>query len=172
MPFIARWPGKIPAGTVSDQLVSNIDLLTTMAALTEQGLKDDEGPDSYDIMPALTGETDDQIRDHLAIAAFRKSHLSLRDGDWMYIPAQAGGGFSSPKVGTHGFGGHAALHFAGQTNSDMAHGRVKPDAPKAQLYNLKSDPYQAENVIEQNPEIANRLKRRLAAIQAARKTRP
>ena len=172
VPFIARWPGKIPAGTVSDQLVSNIDLLTTMAALTEQELKDDEGPDSYDIMPALTGETDDQIRDHLAIAAFRKSHLSLRDGDWMYIPAKAGGGFSSPKVGTHGFGGHAALHFAGQTNSDMAHGRVKPDAPKAQLYNLKSDPYQAENVIEQNPEIANRLKRRLAAIQAARKTRP
>ena len=68
------------------------------------GIEGRRGPDSYDIMPALTGETDDQILDHLAIAAFRKSHLSLRDGDWMYI-AQAGEA-SSFKVGTHGFGGY------------------------------------------------------------------
>ena len=55
VPFIVRWPGKTPAASVSDQLVSNVDLLATMAALTEQKLEDDEGPDSFNILPALTG---------------------------------------------------------------------------------------------------------------------
>ena len=65
VPFIARWPGNIPAGTVSDQLVSNVDLLATLAALTNQPLQKNEGPDSFDILPALVGEPEKQIRDHL-----------------------------------------------------------------------------------------------------------
>tara|TARA_B100001123_G_scaffold450414_1_gene620983 strand:+ start:396 stop:752 length:357 start_codon:yes stop_codon:yes gene_type:complete len=57
VPFIARWPGKIPAGSVSDQLVSNIDLVATLAALTGYELKDGEGPDSFNLLPVLTGDT-------------------------------------------------------------------------------------------------------------------
>lgn len=51
VPFIARWPGKIPAGSVSDQLISNVDLLATMAALTDQSLSEQEGPDSFTFYP-------------------------------------------------------------------------------------------------------------------------
>ncbi len=171
VPFIARWPGKIPAGSVSDQLISNVDLLASLAALTDQKLQKGEGPDSFNILPALTGEPKKSIRDHLVLAAFRKTHLSLRDGDWMYISAQSGGGFSSPDVGTHGFGGFPALHFAGEVNSDMENGKIKPDAPTAQLYNLKTDPYQAVNVIRENPEIAQAMRERLAKIREAKGTR-
>ncbi len=171
VPFIARWPGKIPAGTVSDELVSNVDLMATLAALTDQRLKGGEGPDSFNILPALTDEPKKPIRDHLVLSALRETHLSLREGDWMYIPAQAGGGFGSPKVGTHAFGGFPALQFAGQKNSDMENGTIKPGAPDAQLYNLKSDLQQTKNVIRDHPEIAEAMKRRLAEIRAANGTR-
>ncbi len=42
VPFIARWPGRIKAGTESSQLICNVDLLATMAALTGYELKADE----------------------------------------------------------------------------------------------------------------------------------
>ena len=171
VPFIARWPGNIPAGSVSDQLVSNVDLIATLAALTNQELNDNEGPDSFNILPALTGQPKKPIRDHLVLSAFRKTHLSLRDGDWMYIPAQAGGGFSSPELGTHGFGGFPAVDFAGQKNSDMENGNIKPEAPKEQLYNLRKDFRQTNNVIRDHPEIAEAMKRRLDEIREANGTR-
>ncbi len=172
VPFIARWPGQIPAGSTSDQLVSNIDLSATLAALTGEKLATDEAPDSFNILPALTGNPSDPIREHLALAAFRKTHLSLREGDWMFIPNQAGGGFSAKNVGDHGFGGPPAIHFSGQVNSDMADGALKPDAPAEQLYNLSSDLRQSRNVIREYPEIARAMKKRLAAIVSAEGTRP
>lgn len=171
VPFIARWPGKIEAGSVSNQLVSSIDLLATMSALTNQELKDGEGIDSFNILPALTGDIARPVRDHLVLAAFRKTHLSLRAGDWMYISGPAGGGFSSPEVGTHGFGGYPALHFAGQENSNMVNGERKSDAPEQQLYNLRTDPYQIQNVILEHPVIAKTMQEHLAAIQSGNGTR-
>jgi hypothetical protein len=89
----------------------------------------------------------------------------------MYIPNQAGGGFSAKNVGDHGFGGPPAIHFAGETNSDMADGALKPDAPKEQLYNLRTDLSQSTNVIREHPEIAQAMKKRLAEIRAAKGTR-
>jgi arylsulfatase A-like enzyme len=171
IPFIARWPGKIPAGSVSDQLVSNVDLMATLAAVTGRELQDGEAPDSFNILSALTGDTSKAVRDHLVLAPLRETHLSLRAGDWMYIGAQAGGGFSSPHAGTHLFGGPQAIHFAGEVNSDLENGKVKLDAPKEQLYNLKTDPYQATNVIRDYPVIAQSMHKRLASIQAAKGTR-
>jgi hypothetical protein len=89
----------------------------------------------------------------------------------MYIPAQAGGGFSSPELGTHPFGGPAAIHFTDETNNDMADGKLKLDAPKEQLYNLRTDLAQSTNVIREHPEIAQAMKQRLAEIRAANGTR-
>jgi arylsulfatase A-like enzyme len=171
VPFIARWPGKIPAGSVSDQLVSNVDLMATLAAVTGRELQEGEAPDSFNILPALTSDTSVRVRDHLVLAPQKRTHLSLRAGDWMYISAQAGGGFTSPHAGTHLFGGPAAIHFAGEVNSDLENGKVKTDAPKEQLYNLRADPYQATNVIRDNPVIAQTMREHLASIQASNGTR-
>ena len=65
----------------------------------------------------------------------------------MYISKSGGGGFSNTEVGTHAFGGYPALHFSGQVNSDMENGKLKEGAPKEQLYNLRSDSCQGQNVI-------------------------
>ncbi len=172
VPFIARWPGKIPAGAVSEQLISNVDMLATLAALTGYQLKAGEGPDSYNVLPALSGSPDNAIRDHLVLAAKEQSHLSLRSGKWMYIGAQGGGGFGGKKFGSNNLGDTIAVEMTGQKNSDIKNGRIKPGAPPEQLYNLKTDLYQRENVIREHPGIARRMKKQLEELQQKPQTRP
>ena len=172
VPFIARWPKRIKAGSESSQLICNIDLLSTMASLTGQKLEAEDGPDSFNILPALTSDPEKPIRDHLVLGAGKSTHLAIRHGDWVLITGKGGGGFNSPKVGSHGFGGPAALQFAEQTNSDIENGKFKKGTPAAQLYNLAKDPAQSQNVILEHPEIAAKIRKHLAAIKAEKSTRP
>lgn len=160
VPFIVRWPGKVPAGKNSDVLASNIDLLATIAALVDQEELAKEALDSYNMLPAILGEKG-PIRESLVIAADSRKHLSIRKGPWMYIPAQGGGGFLSNKVGVHTFGGPAAIEFANQKNSDIIDGEIRKDAPPAQLYNLETDPGQMNNVYQEYPKIVDELSKLL-----------
>jgi arylsulfatase A len=172
VPLIARWPGRIEAGSTSDQLVCNVDLLATFAALTGKKLAAGEGPDSFNMLPALTGEPIKPIRGHLVLGARQGSHLALRQGQWVYIGAKGGGGFTGSKPGQHALGGPAALKFAGQVNSDVVNGKIKRGAPPAQLYNLASDPSQGKNVIRMHAELAKKLAEQLKKIRASKMTRP
>jgi len=43
-------------------------------------------------------------------------------------------------------------------NSDIENGRIKPDAPKEQLYDLEADLSQSRNVILEHPELTNKMK--------------
>lgn len=157
VPFITHWPGKIKAGQVSNQLICNVDLLASFAALTEQSLDENQGIDSKNMLDAILGTTDMQIRDEVLLAPLKKSHLSVRKGKWMYIGAKGGGGFSSGKHGAHAFGGPKAIEFAGEKNSDIENGKIKKDAPPAQLYNLEIDPYQTVNVYNDFPEVVTKM---------------
>jgi len=157
VPFIARWPRRIEAGSTSDELISNIDLFATMAALTGVETKKGQGRDSVNIMPALTGDPEKPLREHLVLAPFKPTHLSIRKGKWMYIGAQAGGGFTAPKRGAHAFGGPGAITYAGRKNSDIEDGKVRPDAPPAQLYDLEADLAQTTNVYREHPDVVREL---------------
>jgi arylsulfatase A len=163
VPFIARWPKKIAAGSVSNDLVCQIDMLATLAELI--GSKT-TAPDSINLLPAIIGNPEKPLRDHLVIAPSKKSNLAIREGKWIYIGAKGGGGFSNNKVGEHALGGPAALKFANQANSDVVDGEFKADAPSEQLYDLSSDLSQSRNLINDHPEIAARLKARLVEIQS------
>ncbi len=165
VPFIARWPDKIESGSVSDQLISNIDLMATLATLTDQTLNPNEGPDSFDILPALISNDQEPVREHLVQMASRKTHLALRSGNWVYITAKGGGGFSGTRPGEHLLGGPAALKFAGQVNSDIEDGRIKKGGSSAQLYNLKLDPSQRKNVIRKFPVRARLMRFKLEEIR-------
>jgi len=164
VPFIARWPGKIEASSVSDQLLCHIDLLATFAAMTGSDVK---APDSINILPTLTGNPEKTLRTELVLAPHKATNLALRDGDWIYIGARGGGGFGGANPGDHALGGGGALKFTGEVNSDFANGKLKPDAPEQQLYNIADDPRQTKNVIRQHPEIAQRMAEKLASIQQA-----
>src|SRR5690606_34266831 len=53
VPFIIRWPGVVSAGTVSNQLVSQVDLMATFAAIAQYKLPPSAAEDSYNILPLL-----------------------------------------------------------------------------------------------------------------------
>jgi len=158
VPFIAKWPGKIEAGNISNQLICNVDMLATFMAITGQDPNSLENLDSQNILPTMVGDPKDPIRKELLLAARQPSHLSLRRGDWIYIPAQGSGGFKGSKPNHHAWGGPAAVALVGGINSDMKEGKIIDDAPLAQMYNLESDPNQKYNVYGQFPEIETEMK--------------
>ena len=173
IPFIIRWPGKVKPGSVSDQLISsNVDMVATFSALFNRKLKKGEAVDSYNVLPIFLGETKEEIRPEMLIAPNDLTNIGLRKGDWMYISAQGGGGFQAKYRGMHDFGGPAATVFTKEQNSDIENGKIKDDAPLAQLYNVEQDPTEKINVYNDHPEIVEELKQRIEEIRNSEQTRP
>lgn len=164
VPFIARWPGKIEAGTVSDQLLCSVDLMASFAALTEQELEDPK--DSINMLPALTGDPEKALRTEMFMTPNKQSHMALRRGKWMFIPAKSDGGFSGSKPSQHAWGGAAVTTLVGTPNSDIANGKIKAGAPPAQLFDLEADVNQTKNLYYDNLDTANEM---AEAIKKARK---
>jgi len=157
VPFIAWWPGKIEAGTVSDQLLSNVDLLSTFAEVAGRELSEDERKDSINMLPALTGNPDEALRTELIITPNKPSHAAIRKGQWMYIPAQNDGGFKGSKPSQHAWGGPAVTKLVGTPNSDIENGKIKKGAPRGQLYDLEADMNQTKNLFTENPEVVKEM---------------
>ncbi len=167
VPLIARWPGHIPAGTHSDALISQVDLLATFAAAAGASVPEGEAQDSLDQLATLVGDPVRPVREQLIVSPNRPSHLVLRRRQWAYLSARGEGGFGQKNVGDHCFGGAAVFPFTGQENSDFADGRLLPDAPPGQLYDLSRDPGQALNVYDRHPEVVAELEAVLAEYRAA-----
>ena len=147
MPFIVRWPGRTPKGTVNHQTISFVDMLATFAAVVDKPLGDGEGPDSFNVLPAFLDPNAQPIRNSLALEA-SSGTMMVRMGQWKLINALGSGGFSQPR-------------------------RVKPasDGPQGQLYDLSTDPAESTNLYTQHPEIVAKLSRELNRIQQAQRTR-
>jgi arylsulfatase A-like enzyme len=89
VPFIARWPGRVPAGKVSSELVCQVDLLATAAALTGRPLPPTAAPDSFDLSPALFAERPARpARDHLVMHS-GGAWLAVRKGSLVLVPSRA-----------------------------------------------------------------------------------
>lgn len=170
VPFILRLPGYVSAGSVCNELVSHIDLTATLAAAVGGKLGPDEAPDSLDASATWFATPSRSTRDFVVLAPFQQSHLSLREANWIYIPAQGGGGWTA-EAG-HLLGGPAALKFAEEENSDVVDGAIRRDAPSTQLYDLRADPSQRSNVVQQYPEIAKRMSDKLARIKSESRSVP
>ena len=91
MPFIARWPGRIQAGSVSGQTICFTDMLATFAAVVDAELPPDAGPDSFDILPVLLGKQPETkpIRGPLVIPA-QRGMMSIRSGRWKLLAVVTG----------------------------------------------------------------------------------
>ena len=172
IPFIIRWPGKGSPGDTSSQLISLVDLPATFAALTGATLTPGDAPDSVNVLRAFDGTATAQIRDSLVLAPNKKTNLAIRQGPWVYIGAKGGGGWTESSPGDHLLGGPGALAFTGEQNSDIQGSKFKADAPKAQLYDLATDPSQTTNVIRRHPEVATQMKTLLDHIIADGQSAP
>ena len=83
VPFIVRWPGTVPTNTLSSALISQTDLLASLAALVGQPLPTDAGPDSENVLPALLGQS--PIGRTIFVGQNNRSNpRSLRQGNWKY----------------------------------------------------------------------------------------
>ncbi|MEN9404394.1 MAG: hypothetical protein RL091_3097 [Verrucomicrobiota bacterium] len=147
IPFIARWPGKVQTG-VDDRMIGLNDLLATCAALVGQKLPADAGRDSLDQSRVLLGETSPPVRTEIVGQGISNT-LTLRSGDWKFIPA-------SPQQQVSGMGAGADPHDRRWTASI-----VREDA----LYNLAEDPAETVNLATREPARLAALRARLDAIK-------
>ena len=167
VPFIARWPGKIEPGTKSNQLICNVDMLATFMAVTGQDPNTLEKKDSVNVLPALLDDPEEQIRKELVLSPHKSTHLAVRKGKWMYIGARGSGGFTGSKPSDHAWGGPPAAAFVGSVNSDIENGRIKEDAPPAQLYDLEADVNQTQNLYKEYPEVVKEMSASARGLRAA-----
>ena len=145
VPFIARWPGQIDPGT-SDALLSQVDLMASLAALAGVALADSVAPDSRDLHGALLG-TSAEGRDHLVEHAAGGT-LSLVKPPWKYIEPSD------------------RRPFNANANIEMG------NAPHPQLYNLANDLGEQHNLADEHPEIVEEMSALLQQIKAAGSSRP
>ncbi len=151
-PFLARWPGRIKAGSASGELICLVDMLATFAAVAGRDLPNDAGPDSFNVLPALLGQKRDQpIRDHLVMQTGGTNRLAIRVGSWKLIP------------GVRGAQTKAAAQPAPQAGYSTA--------PNVQLFDLANDLSETNNLAEQNPEKVRELRGLLQKIRASGRSR-
>ncbi len=85
VPFIARWPGRIPAGQVSDETINLIDMTATFAELTGVALAPDAAQDSISVKGALLGKNSGRTETTAMITHGTDGNFALRQGQWKYI---------------------------------------------------------------------------------------
>lgn len=145
VPFVARWPGVIKPGRVTDALVSQIDLMATVASIVGYELPDNAAEDSHDLLPLLRGESGvTNVRD-VHIHNTRANHYAIRQGDWVLIDAKSGGVSKVPKWFDEANGYEANPH-------------------KEALYNLRQDIAERKNLIVERPKKAAELQTLLQQI--------
>jgi arylsulfatase A-like enzyme len=67
VPFIIRWPGKVPASRVSNEIVHEMDLFTTIAAVVGGRVPTDRAIDGVDQSAFLRGNQDKSMRDSIVV---------------------------------------------------------------------------------------------------------
>lgn len=139
VPFIIRWPGRIPAHSVSDAPVSQIDLYATFARLTGQQPATTDAPDSRDMLDVLLGKSNTG-REVIIEQSLNNTLSIIRDG-WKYIEPSN----DQPVQLT--------------THTELG------NDPKPQLYNMKTDKGEKKNVADAHPAMVKKLEALLKEIK-------
>ena len=131
VPGIMRWPGEIPAGQTIDELLCTMDLLPTFAKLAGAAVPLDRVIDGKDIWPVLTQDAQSPRE---AFFYYKGNALkAVRSGKWK-------------------------LHFGKAKGKTSARRGKGASSPIMALYDLDADMGEQNNVLESNPEVAERLR--------------
>jgi len=90
VPFIVKWPGRIEAGSVSDEVISQVDIMATLATITNTDLPESAAPDSYDLTQVLKGEAYISPLREATVHNTFKDTWGLRKGKWLYLNNSTG----------------------------------------------------------------------------------
>jgi arylsulfatase A-like enzyme len=159
--FLARWPGRIPAGSLRKELFLQVDLMATLAAAARIPLPAGASPDGSSELAAFLDPAGAPAKRREAVLQ-GTTGLALRQGDWVFLPKQGSGGKTAPEPAKPWSLPYAKMGFE---NSDIdARGQPKPDAAAEQLYHLADDPSQHTNVAKQHPERVAAMRARLTEL--------
>ncbi|HUT14438.1 MAG TPA: sulfatase-like hydrolase/transferase, partial [Thermoguttaceae bacterium] len=142
IPFIARWPGHVPPGTTTDQLVCLTDLMATCAAILNVKLPENAAEDSVSLLPVLLGQADAPVREAVVHHSI-SGKFAIRQGPWKFELCSGSGGWSK--------GG---------------------DGEPVQLYDMAADPGEQKNLHKEKPEIVEQLTKLLAKYVAEGRSTP
>lgn len=166
VPFVARWPGKIPGETVSGEAITVMDLLPTLTRLAGGEVPADRVIDGKDIWPLLAGKPAAKSP-HEAIYYLRgRGVQGVRVGAWKYLAEE-----STDKKGSKVESGLTAEErkLSRKERQEIIKKRSKPTGlkpePTAVLYNLSNDIGEQTNLIAKHPETVARLEKQMEAFQ-------
>lgn len=137
VPFIVRWPGRVPAGTVCSEFASLLDLLPTFARLAGMSVPADRKLDGKDIWPLIAGEPG-AVTPHESFLFYHSDQLqAIRSGAWkLFLPL---------------------------TERRIGPGKVQKVNLPARLYDVVQDPAEKNDLAAQHPDVVQRLRRLAAA---------
>ena len=137
VPFIVKWPKKINKGITSNETICTTDLMATCAEITGYKLSNNEAEDSYSLMPIFNQKKLNKPFREATVHHSINGSFAIRKDQWKLIMCAGSGGWSFPKPNNKA---------------------VLDTLPKYQLYNLKQDPSETNNLIALNSEKVNELK--------------
>jgi arylsulfatase len=146
VPFIARWPGRIPKGTAAALPAMTIDMLPTLAGLAGATLSSERILDGRDIWPLLAG-TRNARAPHDALYFYWGTELhAIRSGKWkLHLPHP-----------------YQSLERPG---ADGAPGAFVRKQIELSLFDLEADPGEQTNVADRHPDVVKDLQ---AIVERAR----
>jgi arylsulfatase A-like enzyme len=138
-PCIMRWPGKIPAGTVTNELAVTFDLLPTLAKLIGGELPVDRIIDGKDIAPLMFAQPGAKTPHDVFYYYWGKRLDAVRAGNWKLIFPHEFNSKPPDPVG----GGKPTKYI--KTSIELS------------LYDLQADPGETKNVIGDHPDVVAHL---------------
>jgi len=144
IPLIVRWPGVIAAGKVCHELVSQVDLMATLASAAAAKLPAGQAIDSYDLSEVWRARAPSP-RETIAHNT-KKDGYALRHKQWLLVAAKSGAVTKVP-------------------NWYDPENHYEPSTQLGELYDLSQDIAQRENLYERHPEIVAKLTAMLAQLR-------
>jgi arylsulfatase A-like enzyme len=138
VPFIVQWKGHLPAGTVYERPVVQLDFLPTALAAAGVDAKPEWKLDGVNLLPYLRGEK--AAAPHESLYWRFGGQMAIRRGDWKLVKAAPGKGRGEPRD---------------RTQADWR--RDKATVEGAMLFNLKTDPGEQTDLSAEHPEKVKEL---------------
>lgn len=159
VPLLARWPGKVPAGRVCDDLFTGLDVLPTVAKLTGSGLPKAK-IDGVDLSPLVLGTKGAKGRGSFAYFSGNDLH-AVRAGKWkLHVPHEYltvnGPPGKDGKPANYEKMKPDAIEESGIRGIASRHG-YKVGKIEMSLFDLESDPGESKNLASARPDVVKRI---------------
>ncbi len=145
VPFIVRWPGITSAGSTCDALVSQIDIMATLASSLGFALPADAAEDSHDLLPLMKGDVNSVRTSH--VHNTNKGQYAIRHQNWLLIDGANG-------------------YVSGRNAQwEKKHGYSADDGGDVELYDLSVDTGQRNDLAAKYPDVVKQLQSMLTKLR-------